>query len=213
MTGSVRASLRFTSPTIGAVIVLFAGHPCEPTARACDTPVYRYAMYNWAPSPYRVYYFCQGEPDKKDAEVNRLLAEQSSGAQRPLSRPRHAPIAGTAALGAWQPTARQSALREPRAGDRGRRRKRTRWSSFPRRSRGRGRKTRAASCRSTWCSPRGAIWSRPSGWTPPPCGRWLNPRCGNRSPNSWRSVMPRSSCCSRERTRRPMPRQRRSPAR
>jgi hypothetical protein len=87
MTGSVRASLRFMSPTIGAVIVLFAGHPCEPTARACDTPVYRYAMYNWAPSPYRVYYFCQGEPDKKDAEVNRLLAEQFSGVQSPAAQP------------------------------------------------------------------------------------------------------------------------------
>ena len=115
MTGSVRASLRFTSPTIGAVIVLFAGHPCEPTARACDTPVYRYAMYNWAPSPYRVYYFCQGEPDKKDAKVNRLLAEQSSGAQSPAAQPPAARSPSAKSPVAQPPSAKSPVAQPPSA--------------------------------------------------------------------------------------------------
>ncbi|MCR4414932.1 MAG: hypothetical protein NUV77_21140, partial [Thermoguttaceae bacterium] len=45
---------------------------------ACDTPVYRYAMYRWHPAPYRVFYFHRGAPSKDDAEVNRLLDEAGS---------------------------------------------------------------------------------------------------------------------------------------
>jgi len=73
----VRVVTRIALVTIGTFAIIA-------TARACDTPVYRYAMYNWAPSPFRVYYFYRGQPDKKDAEVNRLLAEKSGLAQRPL---------------------------------------------------------------------------------------------------------------------------------
>ena len=53
-------------------VVLFSGTLGAP---ACDTPVYRYAMYNWAAAPYRVYCFHRGEPDKDTAQTNRLLAE------------------------------------------------------------------------------------------------------------------------------------------
>jgi hypothetical protein len=49
-----------------------------PAAWACDTPVYRYAMYNWEPAPYRVFYFHRGEPAKEDAEANRLLNEHAT---------------------------------------------------------------------------------------------------------------------------------------
>ena len=45
------------------------------TAWACSTPVYRYAMYNWAPGPYEVYYFQRAEPPKQDAEVLGLLTQ------------------------------------------------------------------------------------------------------------------------------------------
>ncbi len=31
--------------------------------QACDTPVYRYAMYKWEPRPYELYYFHSGSPD------------------------------------------------------------------------------------------------------------------------------------------------------
>ncbi len=47
-------------------------------ALACDTPVYRYAMYRWPPAPYHVLYFHRGSPDAKDGEANRLLDEAGS---------------------------------------------------------------------------------------------------------------------------------------
>lgn len=47
---------------------------------ACDTPVYRYAMYRWPPAPYHVLYFHRGSPDAKDGEVNRLLDEAGAKA-------------------------------------------------------------------------------------------------------------------------------------
>jgi len=46
-------------------------------AWACDTPVYRYAMYRWMPAPYEVYYFHRGQPAKADEAVNALFAEDS----------------------------------------------------------------------------------------------------------------------------------------
>lgn len=42
---------------------------------ACTTPVYRYAMYNWAPSPYYVFYFHRGDPPAEDAKVNETMAK------------------------------------------------------------------------------------------------------------------------------------------
>lgn len=49
-------------------------------ALACDTPVYRYAMYRWPPAPYHVLYFHRGSPEAKDGEVNRLLDEAGAKA-------------------------------------------------------------------------------------------------------------------------------------
>lgn len=49
-------------------------------ALACDTPVYRYAMYRWPPAPYHVLYFHRGSPDAKDGEVNRMLDEAGTKA-------------------------------------------------------------------------------------------------------------------------------------
>lgn len=46
-------------------------------ARACNTPVFRYAMYNWAPAPYFVFYFHGGEPAQEDEPVNKLIEELS----------------------------------------------------------------------------------------------------------------------------------------
>ena len=47
------------------------------SAEACSTPVYRYAMYNWAPAPFFVFYFHHGEPAEEDAKVNQLIEELS----------------------------------------------------------------------------------------------------------------------------------------
>jgi len=48
-------------------------------APACDTPVYRYAMYRWMPLPYQAYYLHRGQPPKADQELHRLLAEEGPG--------------------------------------------------------------------------------------------------------------------------------------
>ncbi len=45
------------------------------SAQACNVPVYRYAMYNWASAPYLVFYFHHGQVAEEDQPVNRLLAE------------------------------------------------------------------------------------------------------------------------------------------
>lgn len=42
---------------------------------ACETPVYRYAMYRWTPLPYEAYYFHRGQVPKADQEVHQLLGE------------------------------------------------------------------------------------------------------------------------------------------
>jgi len=44
-------------------------------ARACTTPVYRYAMYNWAPTPYFVCYFHYGEPAEEHTELHQVIDE------------------------------------------------------------------------------------------------------------------------------------------
>jgi hypothetical protein len=44
---------------------------------ACTTPVYRYAMYNWAPAPYFVFYFHPGEIPGDDEKVNEAITKLS----------------------------------------------------------------------------------------------------------------------------------------
>lgn len=50
-------------------------------ARACDTPVFRYAMSNWAPAPYHVFYVYEGEPSEQDEAANRRLKTWSEGTE------------------------------------------------------------------------------------------------------------------------------------
>ncbi len=54
-------------------------------ARACDTPVYRYAMYRWFPSPYEVYYFYN---DKMQPEAETVKAELDKY-RDPVGAPAH----------------------------------------------------------------------------------------------------------------------------
>jgi hypothetical protein len=48
-------------------------------AAACDTPVYRYAMYRWEPAPYRVFYLYREQPAKADAAVLARLDALANG--------------------------------------------------------------------------------------------------------------------------------------
>jgi hypothetical protein len=47
-------------------------------AQACDTPVFRYAMYNWATSPYWVFYLHSGEEAEEDQKTNKFIEDLAS---------------------------------------------------------------------------------------------------------------------------------------
>jgi hypothetical protein len=59
-----------------AVVLLLCG---VETARACRTPVYRYAMYNWDAAPLRLFYFHGGQPAAEDQKVNAALTDLAAG--------------------------------------------------------------------------------------------------------------------------------------
>ncbi len=59
------------------VIVLVVVAALSPPALACNTPVYRYAMYNWQTAPYIVFYFYEGEMAEKDKAVHERIAKLS----------------------------------------------------------------------------------------------------------------------------------------
>lgn len=57
------------------VILVLSVFVSVSSTEACTTPVYRYAMYNWAPSPYYVFYFHRGDPPAEDAKVNEIMGK------------------------------------------------------------------------------------------------------------------------------------------
>jgi hypothetical protein len=69
--------LRFSRRPIALVVLAATFWGIPAAVWACDTPVYRYAMYRWTPLPYEVYYFHRGQPPKADQEMHRLLAEKA----------------------------------------------------------------------------------------------------------------------------------------
>ena len=66
-------------PGAMAALVLFS----SASAWACSTPVYRYAMYNWAPSPHFVFYLHRGGPSEEDEKVNQLIGELAEAEPAP----------------------------------------------------------------------------------------------------------------------------------
>jgi len=44
-------------------------------ALACNTPVFRYAMYNWRVSPYPIFYLYDGEEPEEDKKTNKLIED------------------------------------------------------------------------------------------------------------------------------------------
>ncbi|MDD4787712.1 MAG: hypothetical protein PHO07_11095, partial [Pirellulales bacterium] len=60
---------------LAAAIAILAAWPAAPRwALACNTPVYRYAMYNWRSAPFFVFYFHEGEVADEDRAVNQTIA-------------------------------------------------------------------------------------------------------------------------------------------
>ncbi len=60
-------------------------------AVACDTPVYRYAMYRWMPAPYELYYFCDGPLDEAGAQL-RARVQETVGASGPTTNLKFIPV-------------------------------------------------------------------------------------------------------------------------
>jgi len=54
-------------------------------AWACDTPVYRYAMYRWEPAPYEVYLFHDKPMDQQAAQVQKLIEAASRSEEKPAN--------------------------------------------------------------------------------------------------------------------------------
>ncbi len=65
----------FVARVIGLLLVAgFAVFLAEaPSANACSTPVYRYAMYRWFPAPYTVFYFHKSEPNEADVKLHEAI--------------------------------------------------------------------------------------------------------------------------------------------
>lgn len=57
-----------------ALCVVAVAAVCPPVT-ACNTPVYRYAMYNWQTAPYIVCYFYEGEIAEEDKAVNEAISK------------------------------------------------------------------------------------------------------------------------------------------
>ena len=54
-------------------------------ALACDTPVYRYAMYRWEPAPYEVYYFHDKPLDEQASQVQKLVEAAAQSEEKPAN--------------------------------------------------------------------------------------------------------------------------------
>jgi hypothetical protein len=67
-----------------AMAVLSVGLLAVP-AGACQTPVYRYAMYNWPASPYYVFYFHHGEIPAADTELHDLIESLATNEKAPAN--------------------------------------------------------------------------------------------------------------------------------
>ena len=52
---------------------------------ACETPVYRYAMYRWAPAPFEVYFFHSGELSEDDKELHAEMLSIAQDDESPLN--------------------------------------------------------------------------------------------------------------------------------
>lgn len=73
-------------PTIALVsiscLVSLLSTGLSPSARACSTPVFRYAMYNWPTAPYYFFYFHDGQIPEEDKAIHEQL-EKLATADKP----------------------------------------------------------------------------------------------------------------------------------
>jgi hypothetical protein len=58
---------------------------CRFPTPACDTPVYRYAMYRWEPAPYEVFCFHRGALDQAGTRLQELVEAAQRSTEKPAN--------------------------------------------------------------------------------------------------------------------------------
>jgi hypothetical protein len=69
----LRSYPMFNKPLVVVAVFTIVVAALRPPVLACNTPVYRYAMYNWQTAPYIVFYFHEGEIPDADQAVHKSL--------------------------------------------------------------------------------------------------------------------------------------------
>ena len=67
------------------IVTLSVLSACLLSARACQTPVYRYAMYKWSRAPYEVIYIHDGKQEDQDKAVNAALRALAEDDKKPVA--------------------------------------------------------------------------------------------------------------------------------
>ena len=75
---SLRSACLFA---VAAASAMLTGVLPTSVATACETPVYRYAMYRWQPAPYEVYFFHDQPAGEDDQRVEAMLTEFERGSE------------------------------------------------------------------------------------------------------------------------------------
>jgi hypothetical protein len=70
---------------VGRLLLLLALVAVGIPLVACETPVYRYAMYRWAPAPFEVYFFHTGALSESDKELHAELLSIAQDDESPLN--------------------------------------------------------------------------------------------------------------------------------
>ena len=70
---------------VAGLLVGLVGWGAALAVSACDTPVYRYALYRWQPAPYEVYLFHQGGESPAQQQVRQALTGLAEDAGRPAN--------------------------------------------------------------------------------------------------------------------------------
>jgi hypothetical protein len=73
----MHSSWRLALGLLTMVLSLVAVGSLARRALACDTPVYRYAMYRWEATPYELYYFHRKAPSAEAAEIQEMVDRAS----------------------------------------------------------------------------------------------------------------------------------------
>jgi hypothetical protein len=72
----IRSAATARRSWMGFLLLAFA---MVSATQACETPVYRYAMYRWQPAPYEIYFFHKGDRGGAGSELEDRINEVSEG--------------------------------------------------------------------------------------------------------------------------------------